>query len=129
MHSAEDDAVGNLLAALYKEHASSNLLPEAIADDLLTRFAHLNVRHSFSPGDLIEWKPGLRTKNAPEDNHPAVVIEAGLPFINDGDAGSGYFHEPLDISAACIMDGAFVIFHFDSRRMQPYTGPRLSVDA
>ena len=31
-------------------------------------------RNEFKPGDLVEWKPGLRNKKAPDYGQPCVVM-------------------------------------------------------
>jgi len=75
----------------------------------------------FSPGQIVEWKPGLQNKKA---YGPFVVIEVlDPPRINDEPhAGSPYFKEPLDVILGHLDDdGDFMCYHYDSRRLQPVT--------
>ena len=72
----------------------------------------------FDVGDIVEWKPGMRNKRS---EGPFVVIEvlreAALAETKDG--GSPYFREPLDIVLGHFdSDGDFMIYHYDSRRLQ-----------
>jgi len=73
----------------------------------------------FQPGDLVQWKSGLKNKRLPEMDQMAVVVEMLPVPITDGDKGSSgsYFMEPLDMKLGMVdEDGDFVIFHYDSRR-------------
>ena len=76
------------------------------------------TRYTFKPGDIVEWKPGLKNKRS---DGPFVVVEvlreAALAETKDG--GSPYFREPLDIVLGHFdSDGDFMIYHYDSRRLQ-----------
>lgn len=82
----------------------------------------------FAPGDLAAWKPGLKNKRIPRYGHPAVVIEVlATPVLDREDAaGSTYFREPLDVVLGLLLDegparGELMTFHYDSRRLQPWT--------
>ncbi|NEX22779.1 hypothetical protein G3480_21150 [Thiorhodococcus mannitoliphagus] len=95
---------------------------------LRERYRSLVQRHSFAPGDLVSWKPGLRNKRIPRYDQPAVVIEVlDEPVLDRMDeAGSTYFREPLDLVLGLIWDsnpgrGELVTFHYDSRRFQPWS--------
>ena len=79
----------------------------------------------FAPGQLAEWKPGLKNKRIPRYGQPAVVIEIlETPVLDrEDEAGSTYFREPLDVVLGLLWDegparGEFVTFHYDSRRFQ-----------
>lgn len=82
-----------------------------------------NVKYDFAPGQLVDYKQGLKNKKA---SGPFVVIEV-LPEAVAGtsdESGSTYFREPLDIILGnCNADGELVVFHYDSRRFQPYVPP------
>jgi len=84
--------------------------------------AALSERNVFTPGTLVQWKPGLRNKKKPRYGEPAIVVEvlAQPVFGKTDESGSAYFREPLDLVAGFIdTDGDFVVFHFDSRRFMP----------
>lgn len=78
----------------------------------------------FKPGDLVEWRPGLRNKKA-EYGEPMIVLSVLDVPIFDGEANSGslYFREPLDIITGRIdSNGDFFNLYYDSRRLKLYEG-------
>ena len=95
---------------------------------LRERYRLLTTAHRFAPGDLVTWKPGLRNHRVPHYGQPAVVIQVLAEPILDqenGEAGSAYFREPLDLVLGLIWDsdpgrGELISFHYDSRRFQPW---------
>jgi len=73
----------------------------------------------FQPGDIVQWKAGLKNKRLPEIDQLAVVVEMLPVPVTDQDKGASgsYFLEPLDMKLGIIdEDGDFTIFHYDSRR-------------
>jgi hypothetical protein len=85
----------------------------------------LDTRSSdFRPGDLIVWKPGLKNRKSPDENELALVVEvAAAPFYEPHDAGSIFFHEPLNIKFARFAhDGELVCYWLDGRRFQKVGG-------
>jgi hypothetical protein len=87
--------------------------------ELLALNALMAVSHTFEPGDLVEWKPGLQNKRSAG---PFVVHQVlDEPVIDStDDTGSCYFREPLDFLLGIRdREGDFVIHHYDSRRFQP----------
>ena len=54
---------------------------------------------SLSTGDVVSWKPGMRNRTLPNYRQPAIVIEKmQYPIFDESqNAGSQYFHEPLDL--------------------------------
>ena len=81
-------------------------------------FETFNQKNTFKPGDIVEWKPGMKHKRS---EGPFIVIEAlDEPIVDAvGDPGSAYFREPLDLILGTFLNGDFVTFYYDSRRMQP----------
>ena len=81
-------------------------------------FETFNQKNTFKPGDIVEWKPGMKHKRS---NGPFIVVEVlGEPIVDTvGDPGLAYFREPLDLVLGCFLNGDFVTFYYDSRRMQP----------
>ena len=77
-----------------------------------------NQKNTFKPGDIVEWKPGMKHKRS---DGPFVVVEVlDEPVVDAiGDPGLAYFREPLDLVLGSFIGGDFVTFHYDSRRMQP----------
>lgn len=82
----------------------------------------LNKTHEFSPGEIVEWKPGLKNRNS---NGPFIVNRVLDESIVDkeGDSGSSCFMEPLDIILGHIGSGGeYALHYFDSRRFQHFAG-------
>lgn len=81
-------------------------------------FETLNQKNTFKPGDIVEWKPGMKHKRS---DGPFIVVEVlGEPIVGAvGDPGLAYFREPLDLIVGTFINGDFVTFYYDSRRMQP----------
>lgn len=75
----------------------------------------------FIPGDIVCWKPHLKNKKQPARDSFAVVQEMlSVPLYDtQKSAGTPYFHEPLDMKLGILdSDGDFMLFHYDSRRLQ-----------
>ena len=90
----------------------------------LTRaFESILTKNSFKPGQLVRWKEGLKNRSLPEYNEPAIVWEILPNPIFDNTktvvAGSRYFREPLDIVLGVMDENAFILLHYDSRRLEP----------
>jgi len=84
----------------------------------------LNQVHTFRPGDVVQWKPGLKNRKRPDYGEPAIVISTLDTPIFDAseEAGSPYFHEPLTVVLGVVdPDGDLILFHFDGRRFEPMT--------
>lgn len=83
----------------------------------------LNEHHAFRAGDLVQWKPGLRANKIPAYGEPMLVAEVLEAPVTDGvdDPGSPYFRQPLDFIGASIdQEGDLCLYHFESRRFEPY---------
>lgn len=79
-------------------------------------YESFNQKESFTPGDIVAWKPGLKIKRS---DGPFIVVENIDPPIMDSvvDSGSTYFREPLDVILGHVDNaGDFVCYHYDSRR-------------
>lgn len=80
---------------------------------------------SLSTGDVVSWKPGMRNRTLPNYRQPAIVIEKlQYPIFDESqNAGSQYFHEPLDLRVGFLDDNnQFVTYFYDSRRFEKYRG-------
>lgn len=86
----------------------------------------LQTQYVFKPGDLVQWKEGLRNKSRPRYGEPVIVVDLLPKALRDkaeNGSGSPYFQEPLQLVAADIDDdGDFVWWHYDARRFEPYKG-------
>jgi len=86
--------------------------------DLVDAYNKLNEKHTFTPGQIVEWKRGMKNKRV---DGPFVVVEVlSDPVLGMTDeSGPPYFREPLDILLGhCDNVGDFVVYHYDSRRFQ-----------
>jgi hypothetical protein len=81
-------------------------------------------KHDFEKDQIVKWKKGLKNRRLPTENQPAIVVDILHPPLlsNEEETGSTYFREPLDIILGFIneSDGSFIVFHYDSRRFEPY---------
>ena len=70
---------------------------------LTEAFEKLNEKNTFKPGDIVDWKPGMRNKVA---YGPFVVVEVLDAPVFDSEDGSGsqYFREPLDITLGKVVE-------------------------
>lgn len=79
----------------------------------------------LSTGDVVSWKNGMRNRTLPNYRQPAIVIEKlQYPIFDESlNAGSQYFHEPLDLRVGFLDDNnQFVTYFYDSRRFEKYRG-------
>jgi len=93
-------------------------------DRLRQAYESLNKKHTFVPGQIVRWKPGLKNRRFPAYDEVVIIIEVlETPIIDKSDeVGSQYFHEPNDIVIGTfIKENEFFCFHCDSRRFEPAT--------
>jgi len=72
----------------------------------------------FKPGDIVCWKPGMKSTRRPEYDQECVVMETFPTFYSDkrGACSTG-FREPADVRIGIPDDdGDIMIYVFDSRR-------------
>jgi hypothetical protein len=78
--------------------------------------------HSFTKGQFVKWKPGLKNRRFPDYGEPAIVTAIlPSPTFDPGEvtAGSPYFQEPLTFVLGTYRDGEFLEFRLDCRRFEP----------
>lgn len=88
-----------------------------VADALIA----YNAPNTFKPGDIIEWKPGLRNRRFPQYGEPFVVVEVlTIPIIDEAAESSGpYWKEPLDLRIGLVgPSGDFSMYYMDSHRVR-----------
>ena len=89
------------------------------AEELTGLRLSLIKKNTFTPGDLVQWKPGLKNRKGSYNDVCVVIAALEEPLDDDTEASSStYFKEPLDIVVGHIVDGMFAIFHYDSRRLK-----------
>ena len=104
------------------EPAVEQIYDDAYISRLKVSYEAMLTQNTFSKGQLVRWKLGLKNRRLPQENQPAIVWEVlAEPIIqNDKESGTPYFREPLDIALALLdKDGDLVIFHYDSKRFEP----------
>jgi hypothetical protein len=105
------------------ENDTEEVYDDAHLQKLKDSYATMLKSHSFSKGQIVKWKVGLRNRKLPKENQPAIVWEIlSEPIIQDDqDTGTPYFREKLDIALALLdKEGDFIVYHYDSRRFEPF---------
>lgn len=120
---ASKEEIRGLLDALTKGTGSEER-KRANGEQMKEIFRIFEDQYLFAPGDLIQWKPGLRIANHPQYGEPAIVVEmldGSAP--QDRESGSLYYLNRLDIGCLALLDdGSYGLFAYDSRYMMPYHG-------
>jgi hypothetical protein len=83
----------------------------------------LDEFHSFTKGQIVKWKPGLKNRQAPDYGEPAIVTAVLPRAIFDGTevgAGSPYFQEPLTLVIGIYREDDLLEFRLDGRRFEPF---------
>ncbi len=81
----------------------------------------LDEDHSFTKGQFVKWKPGLKNRKFPDYGEPAIVTAVlPSPIFDPGEitASSPYFQEPLTFVLGIYRDDDFLEFRLDSRRFE-----------
>lgn len=89
---------------------------------LKTLTDRLDHVHTFTKGQFVKWKPGLKNRKFPEYGEPAIVrgVFSNPVFDpNEISAASPYFQEPLTIIVGLYQDDDFLEFRVDGRRFEP----------
>jgi hypothetical protein len=98
--------------------------PTALHRNRLRELAErLDQLHSFTKGQFVKWKPGLKNRRFPDYGEPAIVTAIlPSPIFDPGEvtAGSPYFQEPLTFVLGTYRDDEFLEFRLDSRRFEPF---------
>jgi hypothetical protein len=89
---------------------------------LKTLSDRLDKVHTFTKGQFVKWKPGLKNRKFPDYGEPAIVTGILLDPIfdpNEISAASPYFQEPLTIVVGVHQDDDFLEYRVDGRRFEP----------
>jgi hypothetical protein len=93
-------------------------------EDLKKRNTLFSQKYNFNKNDIVKWKKGLKNRKFPTENQPAIIVDILNPPLKntEQEAGSPYFRESLDVILGIIDEkrGDFIVFHYDSRRFEPY---------
>ena len=76
----------------------------------------------FRPGQIVQWKSGMKNRSKPAYAEPVIVMDVLNPPVFDNRkelAGSNLFREPLTLVLGMHdTDGDFLLFHYDGRRFE-----------
>ena len=100
------------------------LTPAQRKELLLSAYERYTQRNKFRVGDLVRWKEGLRNRQYPAQEDPAIVCAIlDKPILDStSDSGNYTFREPLDIQLGVIgSDGTLIMFYYDSARFEPFS--------
>lgn len=133
-HEFEDKA--GFIHALTKVIEDKGLAVERVVVPLEENVSRLKDFHKrfteekyeFKVGQIVRWKAGMKNRRRPDYNQPVIVVDVlDKPVFDTKEEGAGtpYFREPLDILLGIIdEDNEFIVFHYDSRRFEPYPGTK-----
>eukprot|EP00727_Mastigamoeba_balamuthi_P010657 m51a1_g6213 hypothetical protein (271) ;mRNA; r:179583-180577 len=95
------------------------------AERLGGALAAMRGQEALRPGDLVEWKEGLKNKRRPAEGEIAVVLEVLPTPLYDGGKGASvsYFREPLDVKLGILDNETLLAYFYDSRRLRKATLP------
>lgn len=107
--SNDDDTTGHADPVDAQRHAEA----------LLRAYALLMTTHEFAVGDLVQWKPGMRSYGGLPYGGPAVVtaVEPGRVSNRDDD------HDPADVRVMLVNEDAPLTVSkawLDARRLMPF---------
>jgi hypothetical protein len=105
------------------EDAGSETPTELHCRKLRELAERLDTFHSFTKGQFVKWKPGLKNRKTPDYGEPAIVTAVLPSAIYDSSevsAGSPYFQEPLTFVIGIYQEDDLLEFRLDSRRFEPY---------
>lgn len=105
-----------------------------VTEEQITEAARIfDVQHTFTRGQAVTWKPGMKDKRFPAYGEAAVamgflegvdggalprsVFPPGSPYR---DPATAMFTDNLDILIGAFADGTFCMWWLDSRRFQPF---------
>lgn len=91
-------------------------------EELKEAYDKFQKGYEFNPGMLLKWKNGLKNREYPKYNEPAIIMEVLAPPIQnqEEESGSAYFREPMDLIMGVKIGDKFLTFHYDGRRFEPY---------
>lgn len=124
----KDAAFSHLLSNMLDVSANAAELATEMVNDrdeqlvaLQRRFAGAPA-HGFRPGQIVQWKSGMKNKIMPKYGEPTIVLEVLNPPVLADDKeldGTSLYREPLNLVLGIHdVDGDFLTFHYDGRRFE-----------
>lgn len=123
-------AVASMLDAIVDKESKPSRTGRELAADLKKCYdAFTGKKHTFEPGQLVQFKEGLGYGRLPG---PFIVLEV-LPepvYDDKHDSSQTGYRAPLDIQVGTLdRDGEFLHWYYDSRRFEPYVVEKQAADA
>lgn len=102
-----------------KENPMTEQDPRKLID---TSRIYLDNQGPFEPGNLVQWKPGMKNHKFPDYGQPMVVLEVMTGARMGGEVGTPMQFEPASIRIAIIDndDEEFMAYGYDANRLMPY---------
>lgn len=115
-------AVASVMDAIADKESKPARTARELAADLKKCYDALTgKKHTFEPGQLVQFKEGLAYGRFQEG--PFVVLEV-LPepvYDDKQESSQAGYRAPLDIQVGTLdRDGDFLHWYYDSRRFEPY---------
>ena len=107
--SNDDDTTGHADPVDAQRHAEA----------LLRAYESLTTVHEFAVGDLVQWKPGMRSHRNPEYGLPAIVTAINPGRVSNSDDD----HDPADVRVMTLDESKPLPVSetwIDARRLMPF---------
>ena len=124
----KDIAFSHLLSNILDGSAHAVELAQELANDrdeqllALQRQFAATPTMGFRPGQIVQWKSGMKNRLIPAYGEPAIVMEVLNPPVFDTNKeldGTSLYREPLYLVLGIQdVDGDFLTFHYDGRRFE-----------
>ena len=124
----KDEAFNQLLSNMLDGASTSTELAKELAHErdqqliALQRSLFMAPAAGFHPGQIVQWKTGMKNRSKPAYAEPVIVMEVLNPPVFDTSkelGGSNLFREPLTLILGLHdSDGDFLLFHYDGRRFE-----------
>jgi hypothetical protein len=124
----KDAAFNQLLSNMLDGSSNAVDLAKELADERGEQLVALQRRFAsaptagFHPGQIVQWKVGMKNRTKPAYAEPVIVMDVLNPPVYDlseGKEGSNLFREPLTLVLGTHdTDGDFLLFHYDGRRFE-----------
>lgn len=110
------------LMEVLKEEAEMKETKPASAAEIKTLGEMYLQKNEFKPGDLAQWKPGLKNAKFPNYGEPIVVIELFSDQRRQSADGSNHALEPQNLRFGILQNEQFETYVLDANRFEPYQG-------
>ncbi|EEN5587712.1 hypothetical protein FWP04_08960 [Salmonella enterica subsp. enterica serovar Mountpleasant] len=113
--------LSELLNEARKEINSRNNEKKSSIEEIKDFITRLNQKpeRPFKYGDIVAWKDGMKNRRFPDYEERCIISEVlDTPIYCQDDTGSQYYMEPQDVKVVVFMDGEFLEYMFDSRRLR-----------